>query len=68
MKYSCTMYTNMGKKMETDHMNYNKNRYCLLQNLKVTMTKHPTSFKLNGDLKTKNDQVKDTKLILYDGK
>lgn len=38
-----------------------------LQNLKVTMTKHPTSFKLNGDLKTKNDQVKDTKLILYDG-
>lgn len=58
----------VGKKMETGRMNYNKNRYCLLQNLKVTMTKHPTSFKLNGDLKTKNDQVKDTKLILYDGK
>lgn len=58
----------MGKKMETGCMNYNKNRYCLFQNLKVTMTKHPTSFKLNGDLKTKNDQVKDTKVILYDGK
>lgn len=54
--------------METGCMNYNKNRYCFLQNLKVTMTKHPTSFKLNGDLKTKNDQVKDTKVILYDGK
>ena len=32
------------------------------------MTKHPSSFKLNGDLKTKNEEVKDVKVILYDGK
>ncbi|XP_046568581.1 putative L-aspartate dehydrogenase isoform X1 [Haliotis rubra] len=38
-----------------------------LQALKVTMTKHPSSFKLNGQLKVKNDQVTDTKKVLYDG-
>lgn len=45
----------MGKKMEIGCMNYNKNRYCLLQNLKVIMIKYLISFKLNGDLKIKND-------------
>lgn len=38
-----------------------------LQHLKVTMTKHPSSFKLGGDLKVRNEQVKDTKAVLYDG-
>lgn len=38
-----------------------------LQALKVSMTKHPTCFKLNGDLKTKNDQVTDKKVVLYEG-
>ncbi|XP_048252420.1 putative L-aspartate dehydrogenase isoform X2 [Haliotis rufescens] len=38
-----------------------------LQALKVTMTKHPSSFKLNGHLNVKNDQVKDTRTVLYDG-
>ena len=42
--------------------------YNSFQKLKVTMTKHPSSFKLNGDLKTKNEEVKDVKVILYDGK
>ncbi|XP_033748497.1 putative L-aspartate dehydrogenase [Pecten maximus] len=38
-----------------------------LQALRVTMTKHPSSFKLNGDLKTKNDHVVDKPVVLYEG-
>lgn len=38
-----------------------------LQALKVTMKKHPSSFKLEGDLKLKNDQVIDKAVSLYDG-
>ncbi|KAK3084549.1 hypothetical protein FSP39_015202 [Pinctada imbricata] len=38
-----------------------------LQGLKVTMTKHPTSFKLGGHLKTKLEEVKDDSVVLYDG-
>ena len=31
------------------------------------MTKHPTCFKLVGDLKTKNEEVVDKPVVLYDG-
>ncbi|CAC5394334.1 nadX [Mytilus coruscus] len=35
--------------------------------LKVTMTKHPSSFKLEGDLKKKIEEVSEEPLVLYDG-
>lgn len=38
-----------------------------LQALKVTMTKHPSSFKLEGHLKAMNDSVADAPVVLYDG-
>ncbi|OWF44312.1 putative L-aspartate dehydrogenase [Mizuhopecten yessoensis] len=38
-----------------------------LQALSVTMTKHPSCFKLNGDLKTKNEKVADKPVVLYEG-
>ncbi|XP_063396529.1 aspartate dehydrogenase domain-containing protein-like [Mytilus trossulus] len=38
-----------------------------LQALKVTMTKHPSSFKLEGDLKKKIEEVSEEPLVLYDG-
>ncbi|KAL5016345.1 hypothetical protein ScPMuIL_005934 [Solemya velum] len=38
-----------------------------LQGLKVTMTKHTTSFKLQGELKDKNDLVTNTSTVLYEG-
>ncbi|XP_033126683.1 putative L-aspartate dehydrogenase [Anneissia japonica] len=39
-----------------------------LHALKVTMTKHPTCFKLNGELKEKNAKVKEGEIVtLYDG-
>ncbi|XP_060075993.1 aspartate dehydrogenase domain-containing protein-like isoform X2 [Ylistrum balloti] len=38
-----------------------------LQALKVTMKKHPSSFKLNGDLKITNEQVLDNAVVLYQG-
>ncbi|XP_015748473.1 PREDICTED: putative L-aspartate dehydrogenase [Acropora digitifera] len=39
-----------------------------LQGLKVTMKKHPSCYKLNEPLKTRNDQVKSDAVVLYDGK
>ncbi|XP_068748464.1 aspartate dehydrogenase domain-containing protein-like [Montipora capricornis] len=38
-----------------------------LQGLKVTMKKHPSCYKLNEPLKTKNAQVKSEAVVLYDG-
>ncbi|XP_040565415.1 aspartate dehydrogenase domain-containing protein [Lepeophtheirus salmonis] len=38
-----------------------------LKGLTVTMTKHPSSFKLNGHLKDLNDKVSDVAVVLYDG-
>jgi len=38
-----------------------------LRGLKVTMKKHPSSFRLLGDLVEKNNQVGDKPVILYDG-
>ncbi|XP_077995667.1 aspartate dehydrogenase domain-containing protein-like [Glandiceps talaboti] len=39
-----------------------------LQGVKITMTKHPSSFKLNGILKEKNNKVTGEKAVtLYDG-
>eukprot|EP00795_Rhopilema_esculentum_P015327 gene15327-6544_t len=38
-----------------------------LKGLKITMKKHPHSFKLVGDLVEKNDNVKDDPVTLYDG-
>ncbi|GFO16395.1 L-aspartate dehydrogenase [Plakobranchus ocellatus] len=38
-----------------------------LQALKVTMTKHPTCFKLSGELEAVNDTVTDKPVVLYDG-
>lgn len=38
-----------------------------LRGLKVTMKKHPTAFKLCGDLIEKNKQVSDKAVVLYDG-
>ena len=38
-----------------------------LQALKVTMKKPPESFKLEEPLKSKNAEVKDTPMVLYDG-
>lgn len=31
------------------------------------MTKHPSSLKLNGELKKRNDEVKDKPVVLYEG-
>ncbi|RUS78631.1 hypothetical protein EGW08_013601 [Elysia chlorotica] len=39
-----------------------------LQALKVTMKKHPTCFKLSGELEVLNKTVKDKAVILYDDK
>ena len=41
--------------------------FIINQALKITMTKHPDSFKLCGDLKTKNAAVTDKAVVLYDG-
>ncbi|XP_035691956.1 putative L-aspartate dehydrogenase [Branchiostoma floridae] len=38
-----------------------------LKGLKVTMRKHPSSFKLNGSLKEKNDNIGADAVVLYDG-
>ncbi|KAF6031285.1 ASPDH [Bugula neritina] len=38
-----------------------------LQALKITMTKHPSCFKLNGYLKEKNASVTDEVITLYEG-
>ena len=38
-----------------------------LQALKITMTKHPSSFRLESPLREKNEQVTDSKVVLYDG-
>lgn len=38
-----------------------------LESLKVTMKKHPSCFKLEGDLKTRNLHAVDTPSILYEG-
>ncbi|XP_064612812.1 aspartate dehydrogenase domain-containing protein-like [Liolophura sinensis] len=38
-----------------------------LQALKITMKKHPSSFKLEGELKIKNDEVKSDAVVLFDG-
>ncbi len=37
------------------------------QALRVTMRKHPSSFKLNDPLKEKNDEITDKPVVLYDG-
>jgi len=39
----------------------------ILQALKITMTKHPSCFKLNGYLKEKNASVTDEVITLYEG-
>ena len=38
-----------------------------LKGVTVTMRKHPTSFKLNGDIADKNAEVTDTEVVLYEG-
>ncbi|XP_013786110.1 putative L-aspartate dehydrogenase [Limulus polyphemus] len=38
-----------------------------LKGLKVTMSKHPSCLKLVGELQSKNEQVKDHAVILYQG-
>ena len=38
-----------------------------LQALRVTMTKHPSSFRLESPLKEKNDAVSEERVVLYDG-
>ncbi|XP_072026436.1 aspartate dehydrogenase domain-containing protein-like [Amphiura filiformis] len=38
-----------------------------LKGLRVTMRKHPSSFKLNSPLKEKNDEIEDKQVVLYDG-
>lgn len=38
-----------------------------LEGLKITMKKHPLCFKLNEPLKSKNEAVTDTAVVLYDG-
>lgn len=38
-----------------------------LKGLKVIMRKHPSSFKLEGELKALNEQVQDTPIKLYEG-
>ncbi|KAK4292971.1 hypothetical protein Pmani_034294 [Petrolisthes manimaculis] len=38
-----------------------------LKGLKVTMIKHPSCFKLEGELKAKNESVKESKVTLYEG-
>eukprot|EP00093_Oithona_nana_P002967 02967.XXX_101935_103072_1 [CDS] Oithona nana genome sequencing. len=38
-----------------------------LKGVTVTMRKHPSSFKLNGDIAEKNAQVTDQELVLYEG-
>ena len=37
------------------------------QALRVSMTKHPSSLKLQGELKVKNEGVTDTAVTLYEG-
>lgn len=39
----------------------------MLQGLKVTMKKHPSTFKLCGELAEKLKTVQDTPLTLYEG-
>ena len=39
-----------------------------LEGLKITMKKHPSCFKLNEPLKSKNEAVTDKAVVLYDGK
>ncbi|KAK2714053.1 hypothetical protein QYM36_008596 [Artemia franciscana] len=38
-----------------------------LKGLEITMKKHPSSFKLEGDLKHINDEVKEGSKVLYEG-
>jgi len=38
-----------------------------LKGLKVTMKKHPSSFKLSGELEEKNNKVGDDPVVLYEG-
>lgn len=38
-----------------------------LQGLKITMRKHPSSYKLNEPLKSRNEQVKSEAVVLYEG-
>ena len=38
-----------------------------LRGLRVTMRKHPSSFKLEGDLKARNNSVGSTASVLYEG-
>ena len=38
-----------------------------LKGLKVTMKKHPSSFKLSAELEEKNDKVGDDPVVLYEG-
>lgn len=38
-----------------------------LQGLKITMKKHPSAFKLQGELEQKLTTVKDQPLTLYEG-
>ena len=38
-----------------------------LKGVTVTMKKHPSSFKLNGDLAQTNSKVKDQAVVLYEG-
>jgi len=38
-----------------------------LKGLKVTMKKHPSCYKLNEPLKSRNEQVKSEAVVLYDG-
>lgn len=47
---------------------YFNSQFLYLQDLKVTMIKHPSCFKLSGDLQNKNAQVSGKeKVILYEG-
>lgn len=38
-----------------------------LQGLKVTMIKHPSCFKLEGELKARNETVQESRVTLYEG-
>lgn len=42
--------------------------FLFFQRLKVTMKKHPSCYKLNEPLKSRNEQVKSEAVVLYDGK
>ena len=39
-----------------------------LEGLTITMKKHPSCFKLNEPLKSKNEAVTDSAVILYNGR